>query len=548
MHKRSILFCSLFGTWLLLAGSAMAQKVIATVPTTGLAPSTLAINTVTNKIYILNQSGGTVDVLDGSTNSIVATVSVSPSISHLAVNESTNKVYVIDPFAGSMSVIDGTTNTLTTSVPFGVRIGSVAINPVTNRIYVTTFRSAVNVITGPMNGTVSVVDGTTNRIVADVPIAPFPSALAVNPATNRIYVGGQPQNSSSPIVEVIDGATNSVIATAFDPNNPVGVLGFAINKTTNTVYAATGAEILVLSGASNSFINNFTFAIVHLSNTTALAVNEATNETYFAGSPSGVSLVAGFSFFNPPFLNTILVGDGPVDVAINQATNRIYVPASQGNILTVIDGRDHSIVTSLPTGISPVAVAVNPATNRIYVCNQGDSSVTVVDGTDIAQQGPAGPPGPVGPIGPQGPAGPQGLQGLPGPQGPQGLQGPIGPVGLQGPIGPAGSQVWSAYIQQAAKNSANVARFTPVNDIVLTRIEADAVVPPSGCANNILLQVSDGTVGGTKTLALAADENDTGPLAVNYSAGTTLRLSVVPPSGCVVPANSINVVIQYHAR
>jgi hypothetical protein len=108
--------------------------------------------------------------------------------------------------------------------------------------------------------------------------------------------------------------------------------------------------------------------------------------------------------------------------------------------------------------------------------------------------------------------------------------------------------VWTAYIQQAAKNSANVARFTPANDIVLTRIEADAVIPPSGCSNNILLQVSDGTVAGTKTLALAADENDSGPISVNYTAGTTLRLSVVPPSGCVVPASAINIVIQYHAR
>src|SRR5947209_488108 len=546
IQKRSILLWScLFVAWLLLATTASAQKIVATIPTTGFSPSALAINTVTNKIYILNQSGGTVDVLDGSTNAIVATVRVSPSISRLAVNEITNKIYVIDPFAGSLFVIDGASNTVTGSVAFGVRIGSLALNPLTNRIYVSTSRSAVNVITGVTSGTVSVIDGTTNSVLADVPIALFANTLAVNTATNRIYVAGQPQNANSPAIEVIDGSTNNVIAAAFDPNNPVAVIGLAINKTTNTVYAATGGEVFVLNGASNSLILNSSFSIVHLLNVAALAVNEATNETYFAVSPSSLSVIGGFSFFNPPTINSILVGEDPIDVGVNQATNRIYVPASQGNIVTVIDGRDHSVLTSLPTGIFPVAVAVNPVTNKIYVCNEGDSSITVVDGTDVAQQGTPGPPGP---IGPQGPAGPQGLQGPPGPQGPQGLQGPIGPIGPQGPIGPSGSQVWNAYIQQAAKNSANIARFTPANDIVLTRIEADAVVPPSGCTSNIQLQVSDGTVAGTKTLALASDENDTGPMAVNYSAGTTLRLSIVPPSGCAVPANSINVVIQYHAR
>lgn len=554
MQKRSILLCFwLLGVWTLLAVSASAQKIIATVPTTGFSPSALAVNTVTNKIYVLNQSSGTVDVLDGATNSIVATVPVSSSISRLAVNENTNKIYVLDPFAGRMSVIDGAANTVTASVNFGVRIGVLAINPVTNRIYVTTSRSGVDVITGPTSGTVSVVDGSTNSIVADVPITLFANSLAVNTTTNRIYVGGQPQNGNSPVVEVIDGSTNNILGGAFDPNNGTAV-GLAINKATNTVYVATSANILVLNGASNSFIPQLSLSVIRQFNMTALAVNEVTNEAYFAVSPSSLSFIGGFSFFTPPTVNALLVGDGPIDVAINQATNRVYVPASQGNILTIVDGRDHSILMSLATGIFPVAVAVNPVTNRIYVCNEGDSTITVVDGTDVTQQGTPGPPGSPGPIGPQGPAGPQGpsgLQGPPGPQGPagpQGPQGPIGPTGPQGPIGPAGSQVWSAYIQEAFKNSPNVSRFTPANDIVLTRIEADAYVPPSGCTNDILLQVSDGTVAGTKTLALAADENDTGPLSVNYAAGTTLRLSVVKPSGCVTPASSINVVIQYHAR
>jgi hypothetical protein len=125
-------------------------------------------------------------------------------------------------------------------------------------------------------------------------------------------------------------------------------------------------------------------------------------------------------------------------------------------------------------------------------------------------------------------------------RGRQDLQGRRDPQGLQGPIGQQAPRV--QLVQPEAKlgtpilrkprNSANVARFTPANDIVLTRIEADAVIPPSGCTNDIVLQVSDGTAAGTKTLVLAADENDSGPLSVNYSAGSTLRLSVVPPSGC----------------
>jgi hypothetical protein len=53
----------------------------------------------------------------------------------------------------------------------------------------------------------------------------------------------------------------------------------------------------------------------------------------------------------------------------------------------------------------------------------------------------------------------------------------LAPSGHRVRFGPTGSQVWNAYIAKAV-NSANVARFTPANDIVLTHIEADAVIPP----------------------------------------------------------------------
>ncbi|HEX7284884.1 MAG TPA: YncE family protein [Candidatus Angelobacter sp.] len=520
--------------------SAAAQRVIATVPTTGHFPTALAINTVTNRIYVVNQSG-TVDVLDGATNSIIATLSVSsPANSQLAVNEVTNKIYATDPFAGTLSVIDGNTDTITAVVNFGVGIGRLAINPVTDRIYVTTNRRAVNVITGETVNTVSVVDGATNSILADLPIGQFANSIVVNPATNKIYVGGQPL-SNNPAVVVIDGATNSIVTGAFEPNNS-GVSALAINKTANVIFASAFNEVMVLNGASNTFFLNSTLFIIHVPGAGAIAANEATNETYVAGAPSSLSVLGGG---NPPAATSLLVGDGPIDIAIDQATNRIYVPASQGNILTVIDGRDHSIITSLATGSFPVAVAVNPVTNRIYVCNQGDSSITVVDGTDVAQQGPPGPPGPIGPQGPKGDPGPVGPQG---PQGPAGPQGPPGPVGPQGPMGPAGSQTWSSYIAATNHTGTYVAKFTPGNNITVTRIEAEAIVPPAGCQNHAVVQISDGTPAATATLTLSSDETDSGPLSVNYSAGAPIRLSIVPSSGCTVHASEVNIVVQYQGR
>jgi len=115
-------------------------------------------------------------------------------------------------------------------------------------------------------------------------------------------------------------------------------------------------------------------------------------------------------------------------------------------------------------------------------------------------------------------------------------------------MGPAGSQAWSIYVPSALDKAVVVSTFTPGNNITVTRIEAQALVAPSGCKTNAALQLSDGTVAGTSTLSLAAAANDSGALSLNYAVAVPLKLSVLPLAGCLVPPLSINVVVQYQGR
>ena len=83
---------------------------------------------------------------------------------------------------------------VTTTIPAGTSPSAVALNPATNKIYVANYGSAsVTVIDGATNSTTPVIVGTD------------PTAVAVNPVTNKIYVA----NYGSANVTVIDGATNS---------------------------------------------------------------------------------------------------------------------------------------------------------------------------------------------------------------------------------------------------------------------------------------------------------------------------------------------------
>src|SRR5438132_788836 len=86
--------------------------------------------------------------------------------------------------------------------------GAIAVNSATNRIYVQGYFDNQNVI--------KVIDATDNSSIAIIPIGEMNrGSLAINPLTNRIFVtGGESNGGSSDIVlKVINGNTNSVIAT-----------------------------------------------------------------------------------------------------------------------------------------------------------------------------------------------------------------------------------------------------------------------------------------------------------------------------------------------
>lgn len=86
------------------------------------------------------------------------------------------------------------TQTVNTTVTVGSSPRAVAINPATNKIYVANYAS----------NSVTVIDGATNATTT-VAAGYIPSAVAVNPGSNKIYV----VNEYGSNVTVIDGAAGT---------------------------------------------------------------------------------------------------------------------------------------------------------------------------------------------------------------------------------------------------------------------------------------------------------------------------------------------------
>lgn len=135
-------------------------EVIDTGAPIGSIPMGLAINPETGRIYVGIQNG-----TDSGDNS-----SGAPAP------------------AGFIAVIDGSTNKMIDSIRVA-SFGDVQINPITNRIYAANAPS----------GSIFIIDGNTNKLIDTVSGLNFPTAIAVSPKFNKVFV----INHSSDFISVI---------------------------------------------------------------------------------------------------------------------------------------------------------------------------------------------------------------------------------------------------------------------------------------------------------------------------------------------------------
>jgi len=274
----------------------------------------------------------------------------------VAVNHNTNMKYVSNFESDSISVIDCTTNTVIATVPVGDNPQGVAVNPNTNMIYVINWYS----------DSLSVIDASTNTVVNSIHIGGTPFGLAVNPNTNMIYASDWYSNSLS----VIDGSTNTVIATVPVGDNPQGV---AVNPNTNMVYVISSDmdSLYVIDGSTNTVIATVPVG----DNPQGVAVNPNTNMVYVSNS----DLVHVIDGSTDSIVDSIQIAGNPVALTVNPNSNMVYVSNSESELIFVIDGVSNTIVDTVRVESTPVALAVNPVTDMIYASNSESEFLSVID-------------------------------------------------------------------------------------------------------------------------------------------------------------------------
>ncbi|MCO5946867.1 beta-propeller fold lactonase family protein [Mucilaginibacter sp. RT5R15] len=223
-------------------------------------------------------------------------------------------------------------------------------------------------VTNANDNTVSVIDISTNKAVATIPVGSNPVRITISPDGSRVYV----TNESSDDVSVINTSTNSVINTI-----PVGGVPSAtvISSDGSKLYVANiyDNNISVISTGSSSVVKTIPAGLtplgVVLSNDGKLLYvsNNGENDLWVIDTATGA------------LIDNIPVGKQAEGIAMSRDGNWVYVSNFQDGTISVINTATNKVTATLPIGSNPSAITVTPDGKLLYSTSDLDDKILVID-------------------------------------------------------------------------------------------------------------------------------------------------------------------------
>jgi autotransporter-associated beta strand protein/YVTN family beta-propeller protein len=225
--------------------------------TVGTGPIGIALTPDGKFAYVGNNGSDVVSVINTAANTVVSSIAIPPvSLGStnqpigVALTPDGRYAYVANNGSNSVSVINTATNKLVLSIPLPTGSTSpagVAITPNGQYVYV----ANMNNQNGSTTGTVSVIQTSTNTVLAPIPVGNSPIGVAITPDGKFVYVANSNLNNggngpSVGVVSVISTTTNTVVASIPVGTNPFS-FGLFIGP---NIIVAQGGPLLIANDAA----------------------------------------------------------------------------------------------------------------------------------------------------------------------------------------------------------------------------------------------------------------------------------------------------------
>lgn len=392
---------STFDDMFIIDGSDLS---VSTVPV-GAGPNRIAMNPLTNEIWVANQGASTVTVVDGATLA-TRTIALAAPAAEIVIDAARNRVFV-GTLAPSIAVVNGDDDSIRTVPMPSVPSRGGAVDPVSGRCFMSL----------PDIGTVATIDGYVPEVASE--FIDWVYQVYVDEIGRRIFVADRDDVSFG--IRIIDLDTGAMQRVALPDS---ASYPFDVDPFENKLYAVTSAP-----GASHLLVldlDTFDQDMITMTRPNRVIAETSRNRIWASSMSRGyVYVVDGedysFDFRDLGFDFEQLVWDrandrfiaysrfdrqlttiDPIDYSLESHdvfdnsgllefdfdSERAYGVGV--NDVTAIDLRDFSTETRAVNEVASIqGMVLNPVTNKIYVYGEDETVfpnevlVIEIDGEDL---------------------------------------------------------------------------------------------------------------------------------------------------------------------
>lgn len=344
---------------------ANAQTLVRTVPV-GNGPSGMVANSYLGKVYVANQSGSSVSVLDVATATTAAPIATGAGVRRLTFDTATHRTVTANATANTATVFDAETGTVLATIPTGANPRNTNVNRVRRLAYI------------PSSGGTALteinIDTLTSR---SIEVGAGASEVDSSATHDRLLVA----RSSANELTIVKMSTGEVLAD-IDAGGPQYI---NLDFETGRGWAANngGSSVTVVDMLAAQFVKTIEVGQKPF----GLVSSGCDGRTFVTNNGEGtVSVIDEATLTH---LGKIGVGTAPTFLTFDADDRVLYVVNNGSKTVSVIDLDTLAVVNTLAVGNNPqqVRIAQGSGTKRVFVTNQNDDTVSVFESVSLKKAG-----------------------------------------------------------------------------------------------------------------------------------------------------------------
>jgi len=287
-------------------------------------------------------------------------------------------VFVSNERSGDVTVIDGTTDAVVATFPVGKRPRGIHATPDGKRLFVTLSGSprmapGVDENRAPADKRadgLGVIDATARKLIDRWHVGSDPEQFAISEDGRFAFVANE-DDASALIVDLVSGQPRGKIKVSEEPE------GVGVNPANGEVYVTCEekGEVFAIDPDQQRVIAKIDTGWRPRS----VAFLPDGSRAYVACETGGYVAVVDAKSHKLLSKIQLPTGSLPMGTAISKDGKELYVSTGRGNGVAIIDTQKDEVATTVPVGNRAWSIALDPTGTKLYTANGASNDVSVVD-------------------------------------------------------------------------------------------------------------------------------------------------------------------------